>query len=226
MKKFLLRISRIAALAVVMFSGMGSAKAQYAQIVNQLPEILSPALSGSMKYKGYVDVTSTFGIGSERANFVGISTSQGFRYANWFFMGAGIGVDVAMSKKHDMLPPGMSLPPHMSEVKAMLPLFTDFRFILGQGSGVSAFIDIKAGATWLLGSSYLYLNSSALTTQTQFLLRPSIGVRIPANSKNARQAVNLGLTYQLITANNSWGYWGGSNNATLNSLGLTVGYEW
>ncbi|MDE6717095.1 MAG: hypothetical protein K2J70_02790, partial [Muribaculaceae bacterium] len=69
------------------------AEAQYYELVNQLPNLLSPALSGSMNYKGYVDVTGTLGVGNDRANFVGISTSQGFQYSTWFFMGAGIGVD-------------------------------------------------------------------------------------------------------------------------------------
>ena len=65
----------------------------------------------------------------------------------------------------------------------------------------------------------------ARATATQFYFRPSIGVRIPINSQNPKQAVNVGLTYQLLTSNNNYTYWH-DNSVTLNNLGLTVGFEW
>lgn len=206
-----------------------SAEAQYYEIVNQLPNLISPALSGSMNYKGYVDVTGTFGVGNDRANFVGLSTSQGFQYSSWFFMGAGIGVDLATSSTSDQVYnngnyyPGY---PPLSRTKAMIPVFTDFRFNIGGNTGPSMFIDIKAGAAWLLGRSYLELNNGALSNRAQFILRPSIGVRIPTNRNNPKNAMNVGVTYQLLTADNSWSYWNNNYGPTLSSLGLTVGYEW
>ena len=208
------------------------ASAQYYEIVNQLPNLLSPALSGSMNYKGYVDATATFGVGNDRANFVGISTSQGFQYSSWFFMGAGLGVDIAMSSLSESpvySPDGFySWNPRMSQTRVMIPVFSDFRFNIGSSnsSSPSVFIDIKAGATWLIGNRYLQLNSGALSNSAQFLLRPSIGVRVPTNRKNPKNALNFGVTYQLITADNSWGYWGGKYSPTLNSIGVTAGYEW
>lgn len=227
MKKIYSRILGMLALILI----PGAAKAQYAQIVNQIPSIISPALMGGASYRGYVDATATFGIGDDRANFVGISTTQGYRFAPWFFMGAGIGVDIAMSSTsdYDLISPSRPDPayyPSMARTKAMIPLFSDFRFNFGKQEGVSFFADIKAGATWLIGNSYLELNNGALSTRAQFLLRPSVGLRIPVNSQNAKQAVNVGLTYQLITANSSWGYWNNSYSPTINSLGLSVGYEW
>lgn len=223
-----LMIPLFAALAVL---GLSSpAKAQYVQIANQLPELLSPALSGSMAYKGFVDVTSTFGVGNNRANFVGVSTSQGFQYASWFFMGVGMGVDVAMSSTGDNFSGPRPDPGYVqstARTKAMIPIFSDFRFNFGSKTSPSFFIDLKAGATWLIGNSYLELNDGALSTRTQFLLRPSVGVRIPTNRQNQKQAVNIGLTYQLITANNSWGYWNDNSfDTTLNSLGVSASYEW
>ncbi len=232
MKKIFSRLAALAAVGAVAVLSPSRANAQYAQIVNQIPELLQPALSGSMNYKGFVDVTSTFGIGNDRANFVGVSTTQGFQYSSWFFMGAGIGVDVAMSSTSDngMIRPNRpdaGYTPGMARTKAMIPLFTDFRFNFGGNKGPSFFADIKAGATWLIGNSYLELNNGSLSTRTQFLLRPSVGVRIPVNAQNPKQAFNVGVTYQLITANNSWGYWNSSYyNTTLNSLGVNVGYEW
>lgn len=230
MKKTYSKILR-SALAIAAIAIFPSAsKAQYAQIVNQIPSLLSPALSGSLAYRGYVDATATFGIGDDRANFVGISTTQGYRFTPWFFMGAGIGVDVAMSTVNHSYDYGYGQPdpgyyPSMSTTKAMIPVFSDFRFNFGNAGGLSFFADIKAGASWLIGGSYLQLNNGALSTRTQFLLRPSLGVRIPVNSKNSNQAVNIGLTYQLLTANSSWGYWN-SDTPTLNSLGVSAGFEW
>lgn len=231
MKKIYSRSLLLGALLATSALAPSSAKAQYAEMVNQIPQLLSPALSGSMNYKGFVDVTGTFGFGDDRANFVGISTSQGFQYASWFFMGVGIGVDVAMSPtNHPPYGGGNPDPgyvPGMATTKAMLPIFSDFRFNIGGNQGISFFADIKAGATWLLGDSYLQLNNGSLSTSAQFLLRPSIGLRVPVNSKNPRQAFNIGVTYQLITANNTWGYWSTSSyDTTLNSVGLSAGFEW
>ena len=78
----------ISALAIGV--GTSAASAQYYEIANQLPSLISPALSGSLRYKGFVDLSGTAGLGDNRANFAGISTTQGFQYADWFFMGAGL----------------------------------------------------------------------------------------------------------------------------------------
>ena len=206
-----------------------NARAQYYDLVSQIPNLISPALSGSLNYKGYVDATATFGIGHNRANFVGLSTSQGFRYSNWFFMGAGVGIDLVTSSINDR--DNLDFAPYpitraTSRTKAMIPIFSDFRFNIGNNGGASVFLDIKAGATWLIGSSYLELNDGALSNRAQFLLRPSLGVRLPVVSKNPKSALNIGVTYQLITADNSWGYWNNNFSPTLNSLGVNIGYEW
>ncbi|MDE6329760.1 MAG: hypothetical protein K2L83_03500 [Muribaculaceae bacterium] len=223
---------RIAAIVAVIVAGFTTrAEAQYYQMANQLTNMLQPALSGSFNYKGFVDATATFGMGLNRANFIGVSTTQGFQYSSWFFMGVGMGVDMAMATGLENAPltgvPPTSATYHNSDTtKVMIPVFSDFRFNIGSGMAKpSLFIDVKIGATWLIGSSYLQLANSRLTGQAQFLLRPSVGVRIPVNQKNAKQAVDIGLTYQLLTANNAWGYIN-SNTTTLNSLGVTASYEW
>ena len=230
MKRFLNKLWLCATLLCAMTN---TAYAQYYELAQQLPNLLSPALSGSMNYKGYVDLTATFGVGNERANFVGISTTQGFRYSSWFFMGVGLGVDLATSslsnRNSDIDNSGNVIynnAPVMSKTKAMIPVFSDFRFNFGNPSNTNFYIDIKAGATWLIGSSYLQLNNGALSNRAHFLLRPSIGIRIPTNKNNSRQAFNIGLTYQLITADNSWSYWGNNYGPTLNSIGASASYEW
>ena len=89
------------ALAVMLLSaGATAAQAQYYEIANQLPSLLQPALSGSMRYKGFVEAGYVKGIGNYNADFLGFSTSQGFQYSSWFFMGVGIGADVLFSHTH------------------------------------------------------------------------------------------------------------------------------
>lgn len=226
------RLYMMLATAVVALAVSTGASAQYYQIANQLTNIISPALSGSFKYKGFVEMAGMAGIGGHRANFVDISTSQGFQYASWFFMGAGLGVDIVRGHSKDegwADVPGRGVPGwsdhSVSTTKVMIPVFSDFRFNIGPASGTSFFIDLKVGASWLIGSSYLDTGNSRLTGDTQFYFRPSMGVRIPVNSSNSSQAVNIGVSYQLITSNNNYAYYY-DNSLTLNSLGVSIAYEW
>lgn len=210
--------------------GAVTASAQYYQIANQIPGLISPALSGSLNYKGFVEFSGLAGLGTNRANFIELSTTQGFRYSDWFFMGAGVGIDVAMAQNPDRLSslPDVDRPDYWghgySKTMAMVPVFSDFRFNIGTGAGTAMFIDLRLGAAWLLGSNYLRLENGCLTNGTQFYFRPTVGVRIPVSAQNARQAINIGLTYQLLTSNDNW-YWN-DRSLTLHSLGASVSFEW
>ncbi|MCX4288477.1 MAG: hypothetical protein OSJ46_03155 [Duncaniella sp.] len=217
-------------LTVLCCMAAGAASAQYYEIANRLPGLLSPALSGSLNYKGFVELSGVAGLGDNRANFVGVSTSQGFRYASWFFMGVGMGIDVAMAQRDDGL---SDLPPDQqpwyyqrssSSTKAMLPIFSDFRFNIGPESGTSCYIDLKVGAAWFLGDSYFALRDARMGRGAQFYFKPSIGIRVPVNAQNPRQAFNFGITYQLITSGNNYSRYG--NSVTLNSIGASISYEW
>ena len=105
----------------------------------------------------------------------------------------------------------------------MMPLFTDFRVNLGGQNSASFFIDLKIGCSFLLSKNYIEIGDGYLTNQQYFYLRPSIGIRIPTNSQNPKQAFNIGISYKLLTSN-YWNSW--SRNVTLNSLGATIAYEW
>jgi len=208
-----------------------SANAQYYEIANQLTNILSPALSGGAAYKGYVEISGLAGLGDNRANSIGISTSQGFRYSDWFFMGAGLGVDLLMSKADDPYDFSGSNTGYDSwaghpsaKTKALIPVFSDFRFIFASQSHIGAFIDLKLGAAWLIGSSYLRLDNAYLSNQAQFYMRPTVGVRIATDSAHPNRAFNIGLTYQLLTSGNNYAW--NSSSLTLNNLGVTLAYEW
>lgn len=217
------------AVAAVLAAGMAvPARAQYYEIANQLPSLISPALSGSMQYRGFVEASGLAGMGKNRANFLGISTSQGFQYASWFFMGVGMGVDVAMAQQDDRY--GAWDPDDWeyggtAKTKCMIPVFTDFRFRIGNDNSVAAVIGLKLGAAWLLGDDDLMMKTAYMSNETQFYFSPSLGVRIPVSSQNPKQAVNVAVTYQLLTSNNNYTYWH-DNSVTLHNLGLTVGFEW
>lgn len=201
--------------------------AQYYQIANQLQQVITPALSGSLNYKGFVEMSGLAGLGHNRANVIDFSTTQGFQYSSWFFMGVGLGIDIVMAQQ----PEGWTPDPdygYMSrsnaQTKVMIPVFSDFRFNIGDRATTSFFIDIKLGAAWLMGSDYLRMADGFLSNSTQFYMRPTVGLRIPVSRERPDNAVNVGLTYQLITSNNNY-YWS-SRSLSLNNLGLSVAYEW
>lgn len=205
-----------------------NANAQYYEIANQLPGLLRPALSGSFNYKGFVDVGYNKTIGAYDADFLEISTSQGFQYANWFYMGVGLGVDVLFAHQNENWgnwdrSTDFNTSHSSCTTAAMMPLFTDFRFMLGNSTSASFFIDLKIGCSFLLGNDYIAIGDGYLTNQQYFYLHPSIGIRIPTNSKNPKQAFDIGLTYKLLTSN-YWNSW--NRNVTLNGFGATVAYEW
>lgn len=220
------RTYRLLLLAVLLIAGATKASAQYYEIANQLTRLVSPALSGSMNYKGYVDFSGTAGVGSHNARFLGISTTQGFRYSSWFFMGAGLGIDVAMGAGDTGKVSNTSYgyATDAKSTKAMIPLFSDFRFNIGSSAATSFFADLKIGAAWLLGNGALALSNDAyMLNGTQFYFKPTIGVRMPVNKAKPQQAVNIGVTYQLLTSNN---FYYNNGSSTLHNLGATIAFEW
>lgn len=204
---------------------------QFYEIANQIPSLISPALSGSLNYKGFIEAGYTQGLGKYKANFLEFSTSQGFRYSNWFYMGVGLGVDLLFSETSDNW--GESWTPdndfntnHSSMTSAvMIPVFTDFRFNIGNGSSNSAsfYLDLKIGCSFLCSNDYVRINNGYLTNQQYFYLHPSAGVRIPVSSKNPKQAFDIGVAYKLLTSN-YWSSW--NRNVTLNSIGANIAFEW
>ncbi|MDE6696892.1 MAG: hypothetical protein K2K25_08425 [Muribaculaceae bacterium] len=218
MKKLYLSIL----IAFIGFATPISASAQYYNIVNQAANMLQTAALGGMRYKGYVDASYVGGVGNLQADFIGVSTVQGMQYANWLFMGAGLGVDLVYSKTES----GYNQWNYNRKVTTtgvMIPIFTDFRFNFGGGTSPSLFIDVKAGGSFLIGQNYLAIENGYINGSEYFMLKPSIGLRVPV-SANGKKAMNIGLTYQLLTCNYWW--YNNSNSGTLNSLGATVSYEW
>ena len=74
------------------------------------------------------------------------------------------------------------------------------------------------------GRQYLGLYDRCMGHGAQFFLQPTLGVRIPVSAANPDRAMNIGVSYRLITSNNNYSW--NSNTATLNGFGVSVAYEW
>ncbi|MDE6867284.1 MAG: hypothetical protein K2J23_07810 [Muribaculaceae bacterium] len=105
----------------------------------------------------------------------------------------------------------------------MLPIFTDFKATFGAPDKVGFYIDLRIGCSFLLSDKYIEIGEGYLTNREYFYLRPSLGFRIPTSTNHPKQAIDVGVSYKLLTSN----YWNSySRSTTLNSLGVTVAYEW
>ncbi len=216
---------RLTLAALTIFVSL-QASAQFAAIANQLPNLITPALSGSMSYRGFVEAEYLKGIGNVNVDFAGVSTSQGFQYADWFFMGVGLGVQYVHSNPSENWLPSYGEPNNWhgtSTNGCMVPVFTDFRFNIGKKSSASFYADLKIGASFLMGGNWLSVSNGYITNSEYFYLHPQIGVRIPVNSTNPKQAVNIGASYQLLTADYWYNY---RSSQVVNSLGVNLGFEW
>ena len=215
----------IIAAAILMGTATTTAHAQYYQLANQATNMISTALSGGVNYRGYADVGYLAGLGDKRADILSISTTQGVKFSNTFFMGVGLGVDVMFCDVADVSRPPQWGPDDkgFTETGVAIPLFTDFRLNFGAPGSVGFYADLKIGASFLVGNDYIRVGDGYLTNSESFYLKPAIGMRIPVSGGNSKYAFNVGVNYQLTTSN----YWYvNSNNITLSSLGVNVGFEW
>ncbi|MDE6527680.1 MAG: hypothetical protein K2L78_01365 [Muribaculaceae bacterium] len=227
-------LGKIIAAILVAASSVGVARAQYYQMASQLQRVISPALSRSLNYKGFVDASYLKGVGNRNADYLEVTTTQGFKYADWFFMGVGAGVEVVFSNPKSQFTDWDSpldgvdfdgFDRHKGHTRTgwVIPLFTDFRFNIGSPADVGFFVDLRLGCSFLLSDKYLEIGNGYMTNTECFYLRPSLGIRIPVSASNPRQAVNIGISYQLTTSD-YWYYH--SSSSTLNSVGVNIGFEW
>jgi hypothetical protein len=209
-------------IAAMLLGSAATANAQYYAIADRLANMITPALYGGFNYRGIVEVSAIKGIGENNGDFVGISTSQGFKYADWFFMGVGLGVDALFTHVDSYFDN------HTESITKngwIIPLFTDFRFTFGNSSSVNYYIGTKIGCSFLVSDKDIYVNRGYITSDECFYLKPSVGVRIPAGITD-HNAVTLAVSYQLITPGYNRYDYGYSNSISLNGFGLTIGYEW
>lgn len=222
-----MKTSRLLTASALLLAGSGLAHGQYYQLANQITDVLQPALLGGFNYKGFVDASYTAGVGPRRADFVELTTTQGFQYSNWFYMGVGLGVQMMNSTLGDnynpwQYPGDWDASKRHSKTGWVLPLYSDFRFNIGSRTSTSFFIDLRVGASFLISDNYIEIGDGFLTNSEAFYFKSSIGMRIPLND-SGKQALNVGLSYQLMTQN----YWyRNSNDVTLSSFGASIGFEW
>lgn len=219
-------------LLICMMVAVGSsvpAAAQIGDIVNGLSNVALPMIQRGAGYKGYLEADFTMGVGNYRSNFVTLATSQGYKFSDWFYMGAGIGVDLLWSTVNsgwgdswaDSNPDWYAHEHTNSAV--MIPVFTDFRFILGEQTFTAFFINLRLGAAFLCSDNYIQIRDGYLTNREYFYFQPALGVRIPVSKTMPRQAIDIGIHYRLMTSD-YWSNW--QYNATINGLGINVSYEW
>lgn len=211
------------ALLLFVAVGVQQASAQYYAIANQATNMLTNIFTSGAAYRGFLDAAYTRGIGTYKADVLEFSTTQGAQLADWFYIGAGVGVDVLFTDDEENFRPrpGDFNDRSLKQSACMIPVFSDFRFDFGLGSSPSMFLDLRLGASFLVGKDYLQVGDGYISGSECFYLRPSLGCRFPLMKSNPKVALNLALTYQLITTEY---YYGG--NVALNSLGLKVGFEW
>lgn len=208
-------MKRLGFVILILSSLFFSANAQYGILANQITDMLKPALSGSFNYKGFIDAAYLYGLESNdgKMDIVEVTTTQGFKYSTWCFMGVGAGLNIAF--------PQSSYYGVKNDVGVMLPLYADFRFNIGNQSNLSLFIDLKIGASFLISSNDFYVGYAYITNDECLYFKPSLGLRLPINKNNVKQAINLSASYQLITPRFSNGY-----NVNFNNLGVTLAFEW
>lgn len=219
-------------LLIGLLAGIGLAlpvPAQIGEIVNGLTNVALPMIQRGEGYKGYLETDFTVGVGNYRSNFLTLATSQGYKFNSWFYMGAGIGVDFLWSTVNtgwgaDWINNNPDWYAHEKTSSAvMIPVFTDFRFILGQQTETAFFVNVRVGAAFLCSDSYVKIRDGYLTSRNYFYLQPAFGVRIPINRTKPRQALDVGLHYRLMTSD-YWSSW--QHNASVNGLGVNISYEW
>ena len=219
MKKF----TAVAIAAILGLFAAQKAQAQYYSIINQGTNMLSTALRGGFAYRGLVDASYNRGIGDHQASFLELTTTQGVKYASWFYMGVGAGVDVMFAQADDDYIGEVANNKGLRETACMIPLFTEFRFNIGNEAQTGFFIGLRVGASFLMGKDYVQVGDGYINRSECFYFKPTLGLRIPVNKNNSKQAINVGASYTLVNTD----YWRGySSNITLNSLGLSVGFEW
>ncbi|MBD5289155.1 MAG: hypothetical protein HDS26_00530 [Bacteroides sp.] len=225
----------LSSIILLTLGGASSASAQYYSIINQATNALSAPLSGSARYKGFVEASYVKGLGDLSANFFEITTTQGYQYTSWFYMGVGLGVQFVHSTLAQIpfsTPEGIGSYGYdrwddynrSKQNGVMIPLYTDFRFT-PWGVGMGAYIDLRAGCDFLIGNRRLAINNGYLTNQQYFYFKPSIGFRLPLTLSGSKQAFDLGFSYQMLTGN-YWGWGWNSSSQVLSSIGVSLGFEW
>lgn len=127
-------------------------------------------------YRGFVDLGYSVGIGDYKFNRFEISTSQGYQFNPYIFLGAGVGFHFMPYYET----PDMSLPNEVRDRLIDIPLFVNLHLNFTK-TRVTPFVDAKGGV-YVTNNGGVYANVSG-------------GCRIAINEKKA-VSLSVGYTYE------------------------------
>lgn len=197
-----------------------SAQAQFSDLMQFAQTQQSLSL---FSYNGYVDVGYSAGVGYYKANKFEATTSHGVSNGR-VFAGLGAGVDVLKTEtvEHSTR---WDADLEVSDNAYMVPLFLDFRY--SGRSAISFFFDCKTGVAFLVGDDYITIGNGIIDNEFCFYLNCSIGLRFALGAKSA---FNVGVSYGLIQQRyydyDDYYYHNRYDGISLNSIGVTAGFEW
>lgn len=147
-------------------------------------------------YKGFVDLGYTAGVGDYAIGRFELTTSHGFQFNPYLFLGGGTGFQIY----------------HEADVVTM-PIFVDFRANFTKGS-IVPFAGVKAGY------------SAQLTDDggVGFYCAPSVGVKFMVNRRMALN-LTAGYTVQMIDIGYSDNYYNYSGSVNMGGVSFKVGLE-
>lgn len=150
-------------------------------------------------YRGFADMGYTVGIGEWKAGRIEVTTSHGYQFTPYLFMGGGTGI-------HYYCTDGAE--------ETVVPLFVDFRanFIKGK---IVPFARIKAGYSFDTSESFEGLG---------FYIAPSAGVKFMV-SDNFAINFSLGYTSQLVDSYYEDYYYEYSSTENLGGITFKTGFE-
>lgn len=147
-------------------------------------------------YRGFVDIGYALGVGDYGDGVFAVSTSHGYQFNPYIFVGAGIGVDY-----------------HLDYETVFLPIFADIRGYFIDGS-ITPFVGIKIGYSPVDGYG-LYFNPSvgaSFGISRKFALNVSIGY-------NLQRAEVYTYYYSYYGPRSSY------SNETIGAITFKVGFE-
>lgn len=187
------------------------------------------------QYKGFLEAGFAGAVSETKAPQLDVLTTHGFQVSQQVFVGIGAGVSVQFLRDNtygrgydESGFHGQSYYADYHTTNVNIPLYADLRYTpMGlYRNSVQPFFDVRMGVNFGVGERLQCVGYGYIDSDKGFYFSPSIGVRIPVGYKNA---VNIGLTYNLSTAQVvDWDQGSNYNAHTVGfgTVGARISYEW
>lgn len=164
-------------------------------------------------YRGFANFGYTVGVGDYEFGRFEVSTTQGYQFNPYFFVGGGVGFHFMQSYETA----GMEIALDKRDAKVSIPLFADLRGTFSKRK-FAPFIDLKAGY-FLTNNDGLYGNIS-------------VGCRMTVKRKQA-VSLSVGYTYEKLEFetfdrfmnSTSMNYTRSSRKLDCEGISIKIGYE-